>query len=69
MDSRPMKLHGKCDQRNPKISPLYAFLCYNWSDFGGVILVTFPHATSCLAPVLEGGPNSIHVTRFFHSLT
>jgi hypothetical protein len=25
MDSRPMKLHGKCDQRNPKTSPLYVF--------------------------------------------
>jgi hypothetical protein len=25
MDSRPTKLHGKCDQWNPKISPLYVF--------------------------------------------
>jgi hypothetical protein len=56
MDSRPMKLCGKCDQRNPKISPLYAFLRYDWSGFGGVISATFPHMTSCLAPVLEGGP-------------
>jgi hypothetical protein len=26
------------------------------SSFGGVISATFPYATSCLAPVLEGGP-------------
>jgi hypothetical protein len=25
MDSRPMKLRGKCDQQNPKTSPLYVF--------------------------------------------
>jgi hypothetical protein len=25
MDLRPTMFHGKCDQRNPKISPLYAF--------------------------------------------
>jgi hypothetical protein len=56
MDSRPTKLHGKCDQRNPKISPLYVFLCYDWFGFGGVIFATFSHATSCLTPVLEGGP-------------
>jgi hypothetical protein len=29
---------------------------YAWSGFGGVISATFPHATLCLAPVLEGGP-------------
>jgi hypothetical protein len=29
---------------------------YVWSSFGGVISTTFPYATSCLAPVLEGGP-------------
>jgi hypothetical protein len=51
-----MKLYGKCDQRNPKISPPNAFLRYNWFDFGGVISATFLHATSCLSPVLEGGP-------------
>jgi len=26
------------------------------SSFGGVISASFPYATSCLAPVLEGGP-------------
>jgi hypothetical protein len=26
------------------------------SSFGGVISATFPYVTSCLAPVLEGGP-------------
>jgi hypothetical protein len=26
------------------------------SSFGGVISTAFPYATSCLAPVLEGGP-------------
>jgi hypothetical protein len=26
------------------------------SSFGGVISATFPYATSCLAPLLEGGP-------------
>jgi hypothetical protein len=56
MDPRPTKLHGKCDQRNPKISPLYVFLNYDWSGFGGVISATFLHVTSCLAPVFEGGP-------------
>jgi hypothetical protein len=25
MDLRPMKLRGKCNQRNPKTSPLYVF--------------------------------------------
>jgi hypothetical protein len=25
MDSRPTKLRGKCNQRNPKTSPLYVF--------------------------------------------
>jgi hypothetical protein len=25
MDLRPTKIHGKCDQQNPKIIPLYAF--------------------------------------------
>jgi hypothetical protein len=29
---------------------------YAWSGFGGVISATFLHVTSCLAPVLEGGP-------------
>jgi hypothetical protein len=56
MDLRPMKFHGKCDQRNPKISPLYVFVRYDWYDFGGVIYATFPLATSCLTPILEGGP-------------
>jgi hypothetical protein len=56
MDSRPMKPHGKCDQRNPKISPLYVFLRYDWFGFGGVISTTFPHMTFCLSPMLEGGP-------------
>jgi hypothetical protein len=56
MDSRPMKLHGKCDQQNPKISPLYVFPTMLGPDFGGVISATFPHTTLCLAPVLEGGP-------------
>jgi hypothetical protein len=68
MDLRPTKLRGKCDQRNPKISPLYAFLRYDWSEFGGVISTTFLHMTSCLTPVLEGVPNNFHITGLFHSL-
>jgi hypothetical protein len=68
MDSIPTKLHVKCNQCNPKISPLYVFLHYDWSGFGGVIFATFPHASSCLASVLEGVPDSFQVTRLFHSL-
>jgi hypothetical protein len=30
-------------------------LHYARSGFGGVISATFPYATSCLTPVLEGG--------------
>ena len=36
--------------------PSICVLHYDWSDFGGVISATFLHMTSCLAPVLEGGP-------------
>jgi hypothetical protein len=39
-------------QNKPSICVLH----YDWSSFGGVISATFPHATSCLSPVLEGGP-------------
>jgi hypothetical protein len=36
--------------------PSICVLHYDWSGFGGVISATFPHTTSCLAPVLDGGP-------------
>jgi hypothetical protein len=32
---------------------------YAWSGFGGVISATFLHVTSCLSPVLEGGPRQL----------
>jgi hypothetical protein len=47
----------KCDQRNSQERPSIYDPHYARSDFGGVISSTFPHTTSCLAPVLEGGPN------------
>jgi hypothetical protein len=56
MDSRSMKLHR---QMKPTVSHDKSSICvphYAWSDFGGVISAMFPHATSCLSPVLEGGP-------------
>jgi hypothetical protein len=40
-----------------------------WSSFGGVISTAFPYATSCLAPVLEGGPEYLSVTGLLHSLS
>ena len=36
--------------------PSTCVLHYDWSGFGGVISATFPHVTSCLSPMLEGGP-------------
>jgi hypothetical protein len=56
MDSRPMKLCGKCDQQNPKTSPLYVFPTTLGPTLEGLSPATFLHATSCLSPVLEGGP-------------
>jgi hypothetical protein len=46
------KMQSKKSQDKPSICVLH----YDWSIFGGVISATFPHETSCLAPVLEGGP-------------
>jgi hypothetical protein len=48
----PWQMRSTESQDNPSICvPHYA-----WSDFGEVISATFPHATSCLSPMLEGGP-------------
>jgi hypothetical protein len=48
----PWQMQSTESQNKPSICvPHYA-----WSGFGGVISGTFSHMTSCLAPVLEGGP-------------
>jgi hypothetical protein len=46
----------KCNQCDSQERPSIYNPHYTWSDFGGVISSTFPYMTSCLAPVLEGGP-------------
>jgi hypothetical protein len=48
----PWQMQLMKSQDNPSICVLH----YDWSSFGGVISSTSPHVTSCLAPVLEGGP-------------
>jgi hypothetical protein len=48
----PWKMQSTESQDKPSICVIH----YDWYDFGGVISTTFPHATSCLCPVLEGGP-------------
>jgi hypothetical protein len=56
MDSGSIKLRRKM---KVIVSHDKSSICiphYAWFDFGGFISATFPHATSCLAPVLEGGP-------------
>jgi hypothetical protein len=55
-DSRSTKL---CRQMQAIVSHDRSSICvphYVWSTFGGVISIFFPHVTSCLSPVLEGGP-------------
>jgi hypothetical protein len=51
----PRSSVGKCDQYCSRERPSIYNPHYVWSGFGGVISSTFPHATSCLSPVLEGG--------------
>jgi hypothetical protein len=41
MDSRPMKLCGKCDKRNPKAIPLYAFPIMLGTALEGLSLLPF----------------------------
>ena len=48
----PWQMQTTESQSKPSICVLH----YDWSSFGGVISATFPHMTSCLANVLEGGP-------------
>jgi hypothetical protein len=48
----PWKMKSTVSQNNPSICVPH----YSWSSFGGVISTTFSHVTSCLSPVLEGGP-------------
>jgi hypothetical protein len=48
----PWQMQMMESQNKPSICVLH----YDWSGFGGVISTTFPHATSCLSPLLEGGP-------------
>jgi hypothetical protein len=46
MNSSFMKLHGKCDQQNPKISPIYVFPTTLDPDFEGLsplYFLTRPH--------------------------
>jgi hypothetical protein len=51
-----MKLRGKCNQRNPKTGRLYVFPTTLGPALEGLSPLPFLHMTSCLAPVLEGGP-------------
>jgi hypothetical protein len=68
MDSRPMKLHGKCNQRNPKTSPLYVFSTMIGPALEGLSLLPF-HTQPCFYPLCyRGVPDNFHDTGLLHSL-
>jgi hypothetical protein len=52
----PRSSVANANDGNPLTDPLYVFSTTFGPSLGGVISAAFPYATSCLAPVLEGGP-------------